>query len=216
MRYGVAISLWITASAAGACETPVCLVDPGALALTRIITFDETRSTRGPGHQIKDLLVMQGAVFGERFAGQAVSSAGDHDKITGTALPPLTVMPGADGQNLSIVYFEGNNILNGYGVAGYPKRHAQGEGAISALFDEDQSALAFQIRGGEAGPAKVAFLARDGNVIAELDLPPPGEHEYGFIRAGGIADIAGILITNRDPQGLAIDNVRFGKTPELG
>lgn len=216
MRFEAAIVIGITASAASACEAPVCLVDPDALALTRIITFDESRSSRGPGHQIKDLLVMRGAVFGEHFAGQEVSGAGDHDRITGTALPPLTVMPGADGQNLSIVYFEGNNILNGYGVAGYPKRHAQGEGAISALFDEDQSALAFQIRGGEAGPAKVAFLARDGAVIAELDLPPPGEHEYGFIRAGGTADIAGFLITNEDPQGLAIDNVKFGKTPELG
>lgn len=216
MRHEVAIACWMTASAASACEAPVCIVDPDALALTRIITFDDTRATRGPGHPIKDLLVMQGAVFGERFAGQEVSGTGDHDQITGTALPPLTVLPGADGQNLSIVYFRGNNILNGYGIAGYPRRHAQGEGAISALFDEDQSALAFQIRGGEDGPARVAFLARDGTVIAELDLPPPGEYEYGFVRAGGVADIAGILITNRDPQGLAIDNVRFGKAPELG
>ena len=159
---------------------------------------------------------MQGAVFGERFAGQSVSAAGDHDRITGRALPPLTVMPGADGQNLSVVYFDGNNVLNGYGAAGYPKRNAQGEGAISALFDEDQSALAFQIRGGEAGTATVAFLARDGSVLARLDLPPPGEHDYGFIRADGSADIAGILVTNTDPQGLAIDNLRFGKAPELG
>ena len=216
MRFASCLALLIGTAAANACDTAVCLVDPDELALTRIITFDETRSTRGPGHQIKDILVMQGAVFGERFAGQTVTSVGDHDQITGEALAPLTIMPGADGQNLSIVFFDGNNILNGYGVAGYPKRHAQGEGAISALFDEDQSALAFQIRGGESGPATVAFLSRDGAVIARLSLPPPGEYEYGFIRAGGVSDIAGILVTNTDPQGLAIDNLRFGKAPELG
>ncbi|WP_299916776.1 hypothetical protein [uncultured Roseobacter sp.] len=201
--------------AALACEAPVCLVDPEVLQLTRVITFEDTQSSQGPGHQVKDLLVLEGAVFGERFAGQVTVSEGDHDKILGEALSPLTIMPGEDGQNLSVVFLQGNNVLNGYGVAGYPKRHAQGEGAMAFLFDDDQSALSFQIRGGEEGAVVVVFYRRDGVVIMRMDLPPAGEHAFGFIRATGEADIAGVLITNTDPQGIALDNVRFEKTPEL-
>ena len=215
MRYGAIFAFMACTSAASACETAVCVVDPDALALTRIITFDDTRSSNGPGFLITDLLVMDGAVFGERFAGQSVEPVGTHDTISGRALPPLTVMPGASGQNLSVVWFDGNNVLNGYGTAGYPKRDGQGEGAIAFLFDEDQAAVAFQLRGGEAGVAHVTFLMRDGMVLATLDLPPAGEHPYGFVRSNGTSDIAGIIVTNTDPQGLAIDNIRFGQAGEL-
>ncbi|MBW4710260.1 hypothetical protein KX928_20930 [Roseobacter sp. YSTF-M11] len=215
MRLGLTLILMTLGRAALACGTPVCLVDPEALQLTRIITFDDTRSSQGPGYLVPDLLVLEGAIFGERFAGQVIAPVGDHDQVDGAALPPLTVMPGDKGQNLSVVFMQGNNVLNGYGVAGYPKRHAQGEGAMAFLFDDDQSALSFQLRGGEEGTARAVFLRRDGQVIMSMDLPPAGEHAFGFIRATGIADIAGVVITNTDPQGLALDNVRFGKNPEL-
>lgn len=200
---------------AAACDTPICLVDPEALDLPRIITFEDTRSSLGPGHIVRDLLVMDGASFGERFAGQVLAPEGDFDQFTGFVLAPLTLMPGDEGQNLSVVYLKGNNVLNGYGVAGYPKRHAQGEGAIAFIFDADQSALSFQLRGGEAGGATAVFYHRTGQEIMEMDLPEPGEHAFGFIRATGEADIAGVVITNTDPQGLALDNIRFGKNPEL-
>ncbi|MGD9293728.1 MAG: hypothetical protein PVI41_02500 [Roseobacter sp.] len=209
------IPLILAAQPASACGVPVCLVDPETLSLPRIITFDDAQASRGPGHLVAQLLVMNGAVFGERFAGQSVIARGDHDDIAGQARAPLTIMPGADGQNLSIVYFDGNNILNGYGVSGYPRRNAQGEGAISFLFDENQSALSFQIRGGEQGAAEVRFLTRDGNVIATLSLSATGEHAFGFIRADGTSDIAGVTVTNADPQGIALDNLRFGKSPDL-
>lgn len=205
----------LCATRAGACETPVCLVDPNSLQLPLIITFDETRSSRGPGYAVQDILVLPGAIFGERFAGQSVTSLGDHDQVTGAALPPLTVLPGAPGANLSVVFFDGNNVLNGYGSAGFPNRHAQGEGAIAFLFDEDQSALSFQIRGGEAGLATVSFLMRDGSLLTRLALPSAAEHAFGFIRRTGASDIAGVLIENTDPQGLAIDNLKFGNPPDL-
>lgn len=211
----IAALTFLSASRTVACETEVCLVDPDSLLLPHIITFDDTRSSSGPGYLVKDILVMPGAIFGERFAGQSVTSRGDHDQITGAALPPLTIVPGGPGQNLSVVFFDGNNVLNGYGAAGFPKRHAQGEGAIAFLFDEDQSALAFQLRGGEAGTAQVSFLMRDGRVLTRLALPPAAEHAFGFIRRSGAADIAGVLIVNDDPQGLAIDNLKFGKSPDL-
>lgn len=198
-----------------ACGGPVCLVDPHSLSLPQVITFDDVRSGAGPGLLLDDILPLPGATFGERFAGQDVVASGMHDQVTGTAFGPLTMLPGAKGQNLSLVSFGGNTVLNGYGIAGFPKRDAQGEGAIAVLFDEDQSALAFDLRGGEAGIAYVTFHRRDGVLIGQVPVEPTGEFSVGFIRADGSSDIAGFVLTNKDPQGMAIDTIRFGKIPEL-
>jgi hypothetical protein len=106
-------------------------------------------------------------------------------------------------------------VLNGYGSAGFPRREAQGEGAIAILFDEDQSALSFELRGGEAGRAQASFYARDGSTIGQVLIEPTGEFAVGFFRARGLRDIAGVILTNTDPQGIAIDTLRFGNPPNL-
>ena len=198
-----------------ACEAPVCLVDPDDLLLTRLIDFDDLASGWGPGIEVDDVLALQGASFGEHFAGQTVATRDTFDLVTGAAFAPLTLMPGAEGQNLSVVHFSGNVVINGWGAAGFPRREAQGEGAIAVLFDEDQSALAFDLRGGEAGAAQVTFLDRQGSLIGSVEVSPTGEFAVGFLRQGGRSDIAGVVITNTDPQGLAIDTLRFGKPPEV-
>jgi hypothetical protein len=215
MRMPATLGTVIWAQVAAACEAPVCLAHPDDLALSQIITFESTPAGHGPGHQFADILVLDGARFGERFAGQSVEADGDHDRITGQATPPLELLPGARGQNLSVVFMNGNRLLNGYGVAGYPRRHAQGEGAIAFLFDTDQAALAFEVRGGEGGAVRVLFLRRDASVIAEIDLTPAGERPYGFLRGDGSADIAGVVVTNTDAQGIGFDNLRFGRPPGL-
>ncbi len=198
-----------------ACGDPVCRVNPDTLDLARIITFDDVPSGWDPGHRIDDMLELPGASFAERFAGQTLAATGDFDTVTGAALPPLTLLPGAPGQTLSVVRLYGSNILNGYGPAGYPRTHAQGEGAIAVLFDEDQPALSFQVLGGEAGSAKVQFLSRSGAVLHAIDIDTDGPMSLGFRRAGDVPDIAGFVFTNTDPQGLAIDNLRFGPPPQL-
>tara|TARA_R110002110_G_scaffold415424_1_gene649739 strand:+ start:1452 stop:2102 length:651 start_codon:yes stop_codon:yes gene_type:complete len=198
-----------------ACGAPVCLVNPDSLALMEVITFDDIPSGAGPGLHLDDVLPLKGARFGERFAGQRVTAAQTHDQIIGDAFDPLTMLAGAPGQNLSVVRFYGNAVLNGYGHAGYPRRDAQGEGAIAVLFDRDQSALSFDMRGGEAGTAQVTFLRRNGQLLTVVSVHPTGEFTLGFDRTGGIRDIAGFVVTNTDPQGLAIDTLRFGKPPDL-
>ncbi|MBD3662785.1 hypothetical protein [Sulfitobacter aestuariivivens] len=215
MRLLRTIALALAPTSALACGGPVCLVDPDSLLLPQIIDFEDIASGWGPGIEIDSVLPMPGASFGEHFAGQTVASLDTYDQITGAAFAPLTLMPGADGQNLSVVQFSGNTLINGWGVAGFPRREAQGEGAIAVLFDIDQSALAFDLRGGEAGAALVTFMRRDGGVIGSVPVEPTGEFAVGFIRATGEDDIAGFVITNTDPQGLAIDTLRFGKPPEL-
>lgn len=215
MRPLAALLLALAPGAALACDAPVCLVDPNSLSLPRIITFEGVRSGAGPGINVDDILAIEDVTFGERFAGQSVMERGHHDEIIGNAFGPLTMLPGAAGQNLSVVHFSGNTVLNGYGAAGFPRRNAQGEGAIAVLFETDQSALAFDLRGGEDGAAFVSFHRRDGSLIAQVPVQPTGEFPVGFLRSNGRADIAGLIITNTDPQGLAIDTLRFGRIPDL-
>lgn len=198
-----------------ACDAPVCLVDPDSLTLPRLIDFDDQPSGWGPGVPVHGVMALNGARVGEHFAGQRVASNGAHDTVEGPATSPLTVRAGIKGQNLSVVRFKGTSLINGFGAAGFPKRDAQGEGAIAVEFAEDQNALAFDLRGGEAGAATVTFMARDGAVIGSVPVSPTGEFAVGFYRTTGKADIAGFVITNTDPQGLAIDTLRFGKPPDL-
>lgn len=198
-----------------ACDAPVCLVAPDGVVLTRVITFDDLRSSGGPGHPVDEVLVLDGASIGEHFAGQTVTGLGAHDDVSGTAFAPLTLMPGPAGQNFSVVHFSGQTVINGYGMSGFPKRDAQGEGALAVLFESDQSAFGFDLRGGEAGAARVDFLRRDGSHISAIVVEPTGEFSIAFLRSDGEADIAGFIVTNTDPQGLAIDTLRFGKPPDL-
>ena len=215
MFWLIPLALAMLPTAVLSCGASVCLVDPRDLTLTEVITFDGIRSSAGPGHHIDGILALPGAAFAERFAGQDVQPEGTQDRIVGTADNPLVLVPGARGQNFSVVHFAGTTLINGYGAAGFPRREAQGEGAIAVLFDADQSSLSFDLRGGEAGAAEVAFLRRDGTPIGVVTVTPTGEFTVGFRRAGDESDIAGIIITNSDPQGIAIDTLRFGKPPDM-
>lgn len=216
MKHLAALLIAILPMPVLACGATVCLVDPDSLALPRTITFDTTRAGSGPGYRVDDILILRGARFGERFAGQTLLTDGTHDVVTGPAFAPLTLLAGDAGQNLSVVSFMGVTVLNGYGHAGFPKREAQGEGAIAILFDEDQSALTIDLRGGEQGRADVLFLRRNGAVLARVPVTPVGEFALGFVRDQDKADIAGVVINNTDPQGIALDAIRFGKAPFLG
>jgi len=216
MRIWHILALTLMPQTAMACGNTVCLVNPDSLILPQVIDFDDQPSGWGPGVEVDDVLALPGARIGEHFAGQQVSTSGAHDIVTGPAFAPLTVRAGRDGQNLSVVHFSGTTLINGFGAAGYPSRDAQGEGAIAVEFDEDQSALSFELRGGEAGAASVTFLRRDGAILGTVPVVPTGEFTVGFITYDGNDDIAGFVITNTDPQGLAIDTLRFGKPPDIG
>lgn len=199
------------AAGSDACAAPVCLVSRDHLALAHVITFDDIQSGFGIGHPIDTLLIRPGARFGERFSGQTLTPEGDFDRVSGAALSPLTAIPGAPGATLGALRLGPTIVLQGNGPRAFPRTEAVGEGAIAVEFDNDQAALAFDLRGGEAGSLEVTFLRRDGSEIARLVLSPLHEESYGFARQGNISDIAGILITNTDPQGVAIDNVAFDK-----
>lgn len=191
------------------CGLPVCLAARDSLGLAHVITFDDVQSALGLGHPIDEILIRPGARFGERFAGQILETNGDFDQISGAALAPLRAVPGVPGATLGAMRLPGTTVLQGHGPARFPRAEAVGEGAIAVEFDTDQGAFAFDLRGGENGTMTVIFLRRDGSEIARLRLANLSEENYGFLRSTGQADIAGVLILNDDPQGIAIDNLAF-------
>ena len=53
-------------------------------------------------------------------------------------------------------------------------------------------------------------------MIDAVELTPLSDREFGFMRQALRPDIAGFVITNTDPEGIAVDNLRFGAVPQLG
>lgn len=206
----------LAGTAARACDTQVCLIDPAKLRLSRVITFDDLPVSPGIGRAIDQVLVRPGARFGERFLGQSVTSIDSFDTVHGIAVAPLTAVAGAPGQTLGALRLLGTTVLHGHGAMGFPSTEAVGEGSVAVAFDDDQTALSLDIRGGEQGQATVVFLRRDGSILATLILGPLSEQTFGFIRKNTIPDIAGFLLLNTDPQGISLDNLRFDNDQLMG
>ncbi|WP_373634795.1 hypothetical protein [Yoonia sp. SS1-5] len=180
-----------------------------SIYFAKVITFEDQASGFGPGRPFADVIWMDGIAFGEHFAGQSMGAVGNFDRVTGQATGPLTLRPGAPAQNLTIIRLPQTNVLSGYGPTGYPNHTATGEGAIALLFDHDQPIVGFDLRGGEGGFATLGFLTRDGTVIDTHIVGPLAEKSYAFARRDQQADIAGLIITNEDPDGIALDTVSF-------
>ncbi|MGH1577477.1 hypothetical protein [Planktotalea sp.] len=198
------------------CSRAICQVPHDSLNFTKLIDFDDVMSSIGIGSRIDDVLVKDGAVFGERFAGQQRKASGDYDVISGAPLLPLTILDGGPGQTLGAMHLPGTIVLHGHGHRTYPRVEAIGEGSVAVLFDRDQPALSFDIRGGEQGYASVQFIRRNGTVIDTLTLGPLAEDSFGFMRQDMEPDIAGFLLLNTDPQGVALDNLRFESFDLMG
>lgn len=204
------VLLLLLPTMAPACDRPVCMIDPDSVQHTRNITFDDQVGGMGPGRPQAGVMSLPGAAFGELFAGQILEFEGNYDRVTGAASAPLSVQSG-NGPNLSILRLSDTNVLSGFGPAGYPNDAATGEGAIAILFDRDQPSLQFDLRGGEAGSAMVTFMARDGQIIDHWQLRDLSETTYAFEKNMNTANIAGFVITNDDPDGIAFDTLAFEK-----
>lgn len=191
----------------------VSLVDPATLATTHVDDFNDL----GLGQTNYDnALVRDGLSLAERFVGQSQEANYVWDEITGIPTAPLTLQAGDPGENLTV--FDAPEpwlvtVVAGNGPEGYPDFDAIGEGAVAILFEEDQFELGLELEGVEFGCVTFAFYRRDGSHI-DTDLVCGAESKpYAFRRSGNIADIAGVVITNTDDSGLAIDNIRFSMNP---
>ncbi len=182
------------------------------------------------GTQILDDVTQIGAAkFGERFAGQSLGQSGFFDTLGNSASGPLTLLSGAKDQNLLIE----NGQLSGLGWLGREcdptdpddfcpgdglYAEAKGEGAISILFDGDQSEFGFELNFGDQGTVFLAFFDIQGKLLGEQALLNigSGSSQYGFRalddNGQALQIIAGVSIWNADPGGVSFSSVRFDVT----
>jgi len=162
-------------------------------------------------------LLSAGAVtFGERFAGQALTTVGDFDRLSGLPAMGFTIVGGLPNQSLYINAFGllGRD-LNGVGPGGASAANGRGEGSMAALFDTDQSEVGMTFVGTNGGTATISFFARDSILIDRIivslaDAGISGAIDtYTFHRDGAVRDIAGFTVENDDPGGIGLDDVRY-------
>jgi hypothetical protein len=189
---------------------PINQVDYSSLSGAVLIDFESLVGGPAPGSSYDGIIDLAGASFGERFDGQTLSYSGDSDVIGGAPTGDLSLVTGMAGQNLNIFTRPPDgNILTGLGQIGFPGFNAIGEGAVAILFDNDQSEFGFQSVGGNLGSATFDFWTRDGSLIDTVMPMGLGVDFFGFLRDGGVQDIAGISIWNTDPAGIGINDIIF-------
>lgn len=232
MRAGLG-ALLLCATAASAEIAPAPYEQIAALTRGRV-DFDLLPQLPEPGHNLDHGLAFPGGRIGERFAGQRLEVIEQapgmlHDQAAGAPEAPLTVIDGAPGQNLSVSFHLAflSNALYPLGPKGYPEAQARGEGSAAFLFTEDSCAFALRLHteylddlgtnADHLGEVSFTFYARDGRVLGrETRLVPGGISSHGFQTEDGAARIAGVLVENLDPGGIALDDIRFGCIPRLG
>ena len=223
---GIAASI-----AAPLSHAAITLVDYSTVVATT--TEDFSGFTSSGSAPYNGLVQGNGLAFGERFAGQQLSSqtvsfptvggSSRFDVLSGSPTPSLTLLAGNANQNLWIgdAGLPSGFMIVGCGPAGSGfGPGGAGHGSIAVLFDEDQSQLGFSIGGQNDSIGVVSFFRRDGSLIGtvNIDLPNlqpsgvPPELSFGFLRDGGVADIAGMSFTNVDPMGVGMDNFIFSNS----
>ena len=202
-------------------EQPIDVVDIDTLTCSTVIDFDGVTSS---GYY-EGIFDEEGVKFAERFDGQTLTykevdfmggmAFGIFDELSGTPNNPLTLLPGADGQNLYFHVFEEPypNLIGGVGsVESEDEEEKIGEGAIAALFDVNQYELGFHVYAGDGeGDFTVNFLKRNGDLIQTVILQSI-EGGYAFRRAGEVSDIAGISVHNTDFNGIGYYNFVICRT----
>ncbi|MGC9370051.1 MAG: hypothetical protein ACP5DX_10975 [Paracoccaceae bacterium] len=238
MRAGLgALLLCATAASAEISTDPEIAPAPydEIAALTRgRVDFDLLPRLPEPGHNLDHGIAFAGGRLGERFAGQRLEPVEQapglpHDRAAGAPETPLAVIDGAPGQNLSVSFHRAflSNALYPLGPRGYPEAEARGEGSAAFFFTRDSCAFALRLHteylddlgtnADHTGEVSFTFYARDGRMLGrETRAVPGGISSHGFQTADGAARIAGVLVENLDPGGIALDDIRFGCIPRLG
>lgn len=222
----IALLLALSASPALAQEVvPVPYGDLGTLA-PHLLDFDRLPAKRYPGYNFDHGIAFPGGYLGEAFKGQSVAAehiddGGPHDVLEGTPRAPLAIRPGEPGRVVSLSLHQGFGSMALYplGPLGQPHPNARGEGAVAVLFHRDACAVGLRIHTeytnalglntGHRGEVTLTLYARDGARIAQRRLTlPEGITEHALFDP---ADrIAGMTVENRDPGGIALDDLRFG------
>ena len=206
-----------------------------AQSLDAVEGFENWPMRPEPGHLLRVPHRGLGIKVGGHFAGQSLAILTQRDGTRFDALgdtqaaTPLALEMGPDGQGLAIAHHNGfgSNAAFPFGPDGYDAISGRGEGALAVLFDHDQKATGFLthsdyddplgIRPARRGGVEVIFLTRDGHVLATFaSILQQGVTAFGFETASGAPEIAGLVILNTDPGGIAVDDILFARAAMVG
>ena len=194
--------------------------------LTGRITFETLPQRAEPGFNLDHPIRVPGAWLGEHFAGQSLRDlpskpGAPHDSLGHPfGHRPLAIRPGNKGQNLSVAFHRGlgSNAVLPLGPQGFHEISGRGEGALAILFDTDQWAFGFRVHTDYARPLgnapdrgdlQVHTFTRQGYPIdTHVISLTEGASAHGFRVTDG-PPVGGILITNSDPGGVALDDILF-------
>jgi hypothetical protein len=156
-----------------------------------------------PDGEISGIYSTFNTKIAESFAGQTVSggSGSSFETVSGVPINPLTLLVPAAQDGVYITLGRLAGLAQGLGFDDI------GEGLMSLLFTLDQSTMGFSLVGGNGGSCTLDFFARDGSLIDSVAVTNLSNLDYTFTSAGTL--FAGISISNTDPAGIAIDNLRI-------
>lgn len=222
-RRKIAAALALAASPSGA--GPVERV-PYAALLDQphaVVDFETYPTLPEPGQSVEGLMDFGPVVIGETFAGQPVAMLGgdgtfwDSPGGPAAADAPLRPLPGPVRQNHSVAYHAGfgSNALFPLGLRGFGAIEGRGEGMAAVFLDQDVAGFGVKLHADYADPlgahpppgtATFWFYDRSGQMFDAVPVAlRSGVQPVGFAMAH--PGIAGVIITNTDPGGIAIDDI---------
>jgi hypothetical protein len=225
----------VTATSAGAEALRPVVYDTLANRLDGVITFETVPAGAEPGTMLDHPLKLRGAVVAAGFAGQRratrhARNGERYDQLDDArAHAPLRPVGHGHGKGLAFAYHRGfgSTAVFPLGPDGFDALSGRGEGTLAVLFAQDQAALGLRIhsdypdplgaRQAKRGAVRLYALARDGGVIGQHAARlTPGITELGIERPEGQTDIAGFILENTDPGGIAVDDILFMRSTLLG
>lgn len=163
-----------------------------------------------PDGEISGIYSTFSTKIAESFAGQTVSggAGSTFETVSGTPSNPLTLLVPAAQDGVYITLGRLTGLAKGLGF------YDIAEGAMSLFFTLDQSSMGFSLVGGHGGNAYLDFFARDGSLIDSVLVNNLFNTDYTFSSSGPL--FAGITISNDDPGGITIDDLRISVVPIPG
>jgi hypothetical protein len=171
-------------------------VTPVASPLPVAATFD------GANINHAGILYFPGGAAGESFPGQTVTEVGGFEIVAGIPSNPLTLLTPGANDGVWCYQDELQGVANGTTVGDI------GEGAISFFLQHDHSSIGIDINKTDSGTVVMQFFSRVGSPFQIVTLSTGiGAQSYTFTANAG--SIAGVTITNSDPSGISVDNLRL-------
>lgn len=158
-----------------------------------------------PVGKVAGLISQTGATYGERFAGQALSTVGGFDSLSGAPTVLLTLLANPVIADNIGIFLGSSKII--YGDLG----GLLGEGALSIRLSAGTDVFGVRITGSDGGPFTANFFGSEGSLLATIAQATLRMASFFGFRTTGGDRIFGVSLTNTDPDGLAYDDVTFNQ-----